>query len=142
MKSVKGFSLVELMIVIAIIGIIAAIAYPSYVDSVQKSRRADGRAALQEAAARQERFYTEANTYTGDLTRLVTNADGSSSPEGYYDISVALSCDRTVGGTTYYSCFALTATAQGLQSDDSECVTITLNHAGVKGSTPAGGVCW
>ena len=55
MKINRGFTLVELMIVVAIVAILAAIGYPSYQNSVQKSRRADGRAALQEAAARQER---------------------------------------------------------------------------------------
>ena len=141
MKINRGFSLIELMIAVAIIAILAAIGYPSYQNSVQKSRRADGRAALQEAAARQERIYTESNTYSDDLSKLVTNADGSSSQEGYYAITVNLSCGRTISNTTYYSCFALTATAQGAQSNDTDCATMTLNHVGAKGST-GGGECW
>ncbi|RLU00876.1 type IV pilin protein [Ketobacter sp.] len=142
MKRNQGFTLVELMIVIAIVGVIMAVALPAYNSHVQKTRRSDARTALQEAAARQERIYTESNTYTADLTRLVTNPDGQSSPEGYYDISVALSCSRTVSNTSYSSCFTLTATAKGLQADDAECATLTLTHAGVKASTPAGGDCW
>ncbi|MEE2731112.1 MAG: type IV pilin protein [Pseudomonadota bacterium] len=142
MKRNQGFTLVELMIVVAIVGVIMAVALPAYNSHVQKTRRSDARTALQEAAARQERIYTESNTYTADLTRLLTNADGQSSPEGYYDISVALSCSRTVSNTSYSSCFTLTATAKGLQADDSECATLTLTHAGVKASTPAGGDCW
>ncbi|RLT88207.1 MULTISPECIES: type IV pilin protein [unclassified Ketobacter] len=138
MKRQLGFSLIELMIAIAIIGVIAAFALPSYTKHLRETRRADARSALQEAAARQERIYTEANSYTGDVSRLVTNADGSSSPEGYYDISANLSCDRTVSGTTYYSCFTLTATAQGVQADDTDCPALTLTHAGVK--APAD--CW
>ena len=141
MKINRGFTLVELMIVVAIVAILAAIGYPSYQNSVQKSRRADGRAALQEAAARQERMYTESNTYSSDVSKLVTNSDGTSSPEGYYTISVNLSCSRTVSNTTYYSCFALTATATGAQVSDTDCATLTLNHVGAKGST-GGGECW
>ncbi|MDY6921506.1 MAG: type IV pilin protein [Pseudomonadota bacterium] len=138
----KGFTLIEVMIVVAIIAIIAAIGYPSYQESVYKSRRADGRAALQEAAARQERIYVESNSYTSDVAKLVSNGDGSSSPEGYYGISVSLSCDRTVGGATYYSCFTLTATPQGAQAGDTDCTTLTLTHTGVKGATGGGTTCW
>lgn len=141
MKNSKGFTLIELMIVVAIVAILAAIAYPSYQNSVQKSRRTDARVALQEAASRQERFYAEGNTYTSDLTKLVTNADGTSSPDGYYTISVNLSCSRTVGGSTFYSCYDLTATAKGVQAKDTSCATLTLSHTGKKGST-GGGTCW
>ncbi len=141
MKTNRGFTLIELMIVVAIVAVLAAIGYPSYQNSVMKSNRTDGRSALQEAAARQERIYTESNTYTSDLSKLVTNSDGSSSPEGHYAITVSLSCDRTVSGTTYYSCFDMTATAQGTQANDTDCATLTLSHTGVKGST-GGGECW
>jgi len=141
MKPIRGFTLVELMVVVAIVAIIAAIAYPSYQKSATKSRRADARVALQEAAARQERIYAETNTYSNTISKLVTNADGVSSPEGYYTITATLSCSRTVGGTTYNSCFDLTATAKGLQANDTECATLTLSHTGKKGST-GGGTCW
>lgn len=141
MKQIKGFTLIELMIVIAIVAILAAIGYPSYQNSVLRSNRADARVALQEAAARQERFYAEGNSYSNDVSKLVTNADGSSSPEGKYTVSVSVSCSRTISGTTYYSCFDLTATAKGTQAKDTECATLTLAHTGKKGST-GGGTCW
>lgn len=63
MKKAAGFTLMELMIVVAIVGILAAIAYPSYMDSVRKSRRADAKAALSNAVQALERYYTEKNTY-------------------------------------------------------------------------------
>lgn len=62
-KRAAGFTLVELMIVVAIIGILAAIAYPSYIDSVRKGKRADGRAALTSLLQQQERYFTQNNTY-------------------------------------------------------------------------------
>lgn len=142
MKKTSGFTLIELMIVVAVLGVIMAIALPAYNDYMLSTRRADARSALQEAASRQERIYIESNSYTADLSKLVTNADNVSSPEGFYDISVTLSCDRTVSGTTYYSCFSLTATPKGTQANDTECTTLTLTHAGLKGSTPAGSDCW
>lgn len=59
----SGFTLIELMITVAVIGILAAIAFPSYQDSIRKSSRADGKNALTQAAANMERYYTENNTY-------------------------------------------------------------------------------
>ncbi len=141
MKQSKGFTLVELMMVVAVLAIVAAVAYPSYTKTVQKSRRTDARTALQEAAARQERIYAETNTYTKTVAKLVTAADGKSSPEGYYVITAEVSCTRDVNGAPYSSCFDLTATAVGQQAVDTECATFTLSHTGAKGST-GGGDCW
>lgn len=62
-RRVTGFTLIEVMIVVAIVGILAAIAYPSYVDSVRKGKRADGRAALTSLLQQQERYFTQNNTY-------------------------------------------------------------------------------
>lgn len=62
-KSINGFTLIELMITVAIIGILAGIAYPSYQDSVRKSRRAEGRTAIMEVLQQQERYMTQRNTY-------------------------------------------------------------------------------
>ena len=135
----RGFTLIELMIVIAIIGIIAAVGYPSYLESVKKSRRADGRIAVTEAGARQERLYSETLSYVAnsDITKLVTNADGVSSPEGYYTIAVS---NAGCSGPPY-NCFTVTATATGVQASDSECATLSINNLGQKTST-GGGRCW
>ena len=63
LKRQRGFTLIELMITVAVIAILAAIAYPSYQDSIRKSRRTDGKNALTQAVANMERYYTEKNTY-------------------------------------------------------------------------------
>lgn len=70
-----GFTLIEMMIVVAIIGILASIAYPSYMESVLKGRRAEGRAALTELLQQQERYMTQRNLYLS-----FTNASGTTNP--------------------------------------------------------------
>ncbi len=63
LKKSQGFTLIELMITVAIIGILAAIAYPSYQDSIRKSRRAEGRTAMMQVLQQQERYMTQNNSY-------------------------------------------------------------------------------
>ena len=130
----RGFTLIELMITLAVVAILAAIAYPSYQDSVRKSRRADAKSVLLEAAQWMERFYTENNRYdqnrAGTAVTHATQFPGSglaeSPKEGgtmYYDI--------TLSAVTQNS-YTLQAAPKGVQSGD-PCGTFTLTHTGVKG---------
>ncbi len=129
-----GFTLIELMITLAIVAIITAIAYPSYRHSVLKSRRSDGQVALMDYAQRLERCYTEYDTYKNTncpAYKSVISTTGAASEEGYYTVKgVFPSADQ----------FTLTATAttKGGQNDDSSCKTMTLDQTGAK-SPPA---CW
>lgn len=115
-----GFTLVELVIVISLIGILAMIAIPAYTDSVTKARRTDGQAALMDLMVRQERFYTERNTYATDLADLGVSAN---SAEGFYTLSAA-AC-----GAGITSCVQLTATPGTAQAHDGN---LTLNSRGQK----------
>ncbi len=134
---VQGFTLIELMLVVVILGIIAAIAYPTFMEQVRKSRRADARVTLMEISQRQEREFTETNSYTGDLTDLGYTSSPSTSPKGWYVISVT---SLPAGDLT--QSFTLTATTAGAQTDDSQCTTLTLDSRGTKGATGGGTTCW
>ena len=114
----QGFTLVELMVVVAIIGILAAVGYPSYQQSVKKSERADGIAALLAEAGRLEEFNNINDTYTA---ATVANA---TSPDGLYNITVTI----PAGGFSY-TLIAAPVTA------DSLCGNLTLDSLGQKGRT-------
>ncbi len=128
-----GITLIELMIVVAVIAILAAIGYPSYRDYVRRSNRAEGKSELMNAAALQEKFFSNNNTYTTDMTALgVDDTDPAITESGYYSVDAA-----ACAGETIATCYLLTATAQGGQSDDSKCTTMTLDSRGTKGGTGA-----
>lgn len=128
MRKNSGFTLVELLIVVAIIGILAAIALPSYNDSVRKGKRADGKASLSALANALERCYTQNGTYDG-CAAAATNPQDSS--DGYYSIAI-----NTSAGTPTQ--FSLTATGQNGQENDTGCTALTLDQINSKG--PA--ACW
>lgn len=131
-----GFNLIELMIVVAIASILAVIAYPSYQNKVYQSRRADAHAMLLDAAMRQERFNSDNNTYTTNLTLLGYTSNPAISPDGFYSVAVAAAAGGIANG------FTLTATALAPQTGDTQCATITLTSTGVKSSSAGVGRCW
>ncbi len=145
----NGFTLIELMVTLAILGILATIAIPSYKDSVMKSRRADAEGALLGLANAMERLFTESNSYcdaggadgantcgAGDNDTGSPSIFPAQSPaEGTaaYDLEIS-----SVTASTY----TLTATPTGAQADD-RCGTLTLSNIGEK--TASGGTvdeCW
>jgi len=131
-----GFGLQELMITLAIVSILAAIAYPSYLDVVRKGRRADAQNALLEIAARQEQFFLDNSQYASALTQLGYADDPIPSPEGYYNISI-LAATATCPIT---SCFVLEAdpVPGSDQDQDNTCDPISLNSIGNRTPTE----CW
>lgn len=113
MRKLGGFTLIELMIVVVIVTILAAIAYPSYQNQVERTRRAEGQAKLMEIMAAQERYYSARNTYTDDLTDL-GYASEEPSDGGWYQVT-ATACSS---GLT--NCVLLTAEALNGQESDGD----------------------
>lgn len=139
-----GFTLIELMITLVIIAIITAIAYPSYVNNVIRSRRADARALLSENAQFMERFFTENNRYDQDLAGIAPVLPLTRSPRTatgtavMYNIAILAITPTT---------FTVQAVPVNVMAGDA-CVTYTVNNLGQKGniSAPTGGMtvdsCW
>lgn len=122
----RGFTLIEVMIVVVIIGILASIAYPSYQEYVWRANRAEGQAFLQDVSARQERYFSQNNSYVtkdADIADLGLSSSASSET-GKYTLTVAV-----VSGDSGY-----TLTGNN-QFNDPQCGNLTLTARGVKGRT-------
>ncbi|GEK48092.1 type IV pilin [Bisbaumannia pacifica] len=116
------------MIAVAVVAILAAIAYPSYIRYVTESRRTEAKAILTETAGRLERCYTVSSDYTGCVTFPVD------SENGFYRIS-------DPGGALTASAYTLSAAPQGAQATrDTECGTFTLTQTGARGAGDSD--CW
>lgn len=124
-----GFTLIELMVTVAIIGILASIAYPSYQEQVRKTRRANAQSDLVELASFMERYYTENFTYVAASAALPFSQSPKQGVAKYYDL--------TVVSTTF--AYTLTATAKNGQNLD-RCGDLSLRHTGDASAAIAD--CW
>ena len=128
-KPTQGFTLIEILIVVAILGVLASIALPAYQNSVLRSGRAEAKGELLIVASDQERFFSSNNAYVVDATPLNTgDAITRTTETGLYTIAIA-ACGAGIG-----TCFTATATPQGNQANDA-CTTLSIDSIGVRGAT-------
>lgn len=122
MKKNRGFTLIELMIAVAIVGILASIAYPSYMAQVRKSRRADAQAALMNIAARQQQMLLDTRSYATTVAGL--NITLPVSVVQNYTVTITV-------GTATVPTFTATATPSDSQVSDT-CTALSLDQSGTK----------
>jgi type IV pilus assembly protein PilE len=144
----RGFTLVEILVVLAAVGILASIAYPTYGSYLVKGRRAEAQAALLELMQKQERYYTEHNTYVAFSADAAANPEqlfkwfsGSAAATSAYELS-----GKACPGQTLSRCIELFAVPGTSRVDghfrDGECQTLTLDSEGAQGATGAAPRCW
>lgn len=126
----SGFTLVEMVIALAIIAILMVVSMPDYEEQLVQGRRSDGSTALTIFSQRVERYFLENGSYSGATTSIYKET----SDEGYYTLSI----------TTTDDSYQLQATATGVQTGDSTCGNLTLNNQGERGITGSGIAidCW
>jgi type IV pilus assembly protein PilE len=141
----SGFTLIEVMIVVVIIGLLAAVGYPAYTDQLAKGKRAEGKAKLAQALQKLERSYTDNNVYTTDLGPLfglaanaVVYSGSNNEATSAYRITAAAGSTGSINTSV-----AVTATVNG-GFTDATCGNYTITNTGVKSITGSGTVaqCW
>jgi type IV pilus assembly protein PilE len=129
-KAHNGFTLVELLIAVAIVSILAAVAIPSYTDFVTRSNRTEAQRELLRIANMQEQLYVDTRAYTTDMTALGLDNDPFITENTHYSIDATL----VNGG------FILTAIAlEPQKSNDSNCQALSVSNTGKKLPSDA---CW
>ncbi len=129
----RGVTLIELMIVVVIVAILAAIAYPNYREFSARATRNEAKAALLKAATNQERFYLQNNAFSTDLNELGFSSNPFTTDTGSYVISVA--------APTPSANFTITATYQRGDGESAKCGVFTIDGRGDKVSSPETD-CW
>ena len=132
----QGFTLIELMIVVAIVAILSAVAYPSYIKYVARANRSAAESFMLEVANRQERYLVDARQYAPDLPTLNATVPTTVSPN--YTITIS-------NVTTSPPGYLINATPLGKQAvNDTNCATLTIDNTGNKTASGPGGVssCW
>ena len=144
-RMMKGFSLIELLIVVVLVSIVLGVGVPGYRQYVERANRADATTALLRLAAAQERFFIANGAYATEAQRAGAPPAGlgiGGTERGYYDLNIANPNGAAIGYT-----ITATIAAGSNQADDTECTTFTVNERGQRTTTDGGGAdttedCW
>lgn len=131
-RYMRGVTLLELMIVVVIVGILAAIAYPNYREFTARAKRNEAKAALLKIATNQERFYLQNNVFTTDLTQLGFASSPYTTDTGTYVVTI---------GAADASNYSATALYQLADAEADKCMTFGIDGRGIKSSAPYTD-CW
>ena len=131
-RHMRGVTLVELMIVVVVLAILTAVAYPNYREFAARAKRNEAKAALLQIATNQERHYLNNNQYTNDMTQLGFAASPFTTESGSYQVSVA-----GANGDNYTA----TATYQNADAEAGKCLTFQIDGRGQRTSAPDAD-CW
>jgi type IV pilus assembly protein PilE len=139
-----GFSLIELMVVLVILAILAAIQYPSYLESVRKTKRAEGRTALTQLMQQQERYYSQHGSYIA-FSSLAPNGykwfSGDAPAGSSYEIAATACMDDTLQNCVLLIAMPGTNKVNAAYKDDA-CAELSLASNGIKAASGPGAQCW
>lgn len=153
--TVRGFTLIELMITVAIVALLASLAYPAYTGSILKGKRAEGRAALTDLLQQQERYLTQTGSYM-TFAAGATGANGTTAAGTSVNIPFRTTSGDSATGAAYRLAAAACAAASGTMAlnecvnlsavpnmTDAEVGTLTLTSTGARGCTGTNSAkCW
>ncbi len=148
-RPAAGFSLIELMVTVAVAATLAVIVIPTYQSQIRKSRRTEARTAVMDLATREERYYSVNNDYSQSAVQLGYAAPGAADAQingmsvgsGYYTVTVNNVPATPLATPPVPATFTITATAVGMQMKDAGCQTFTVDDKGTQSSAPAAD-CW
>jgi type IV pilus assembly protein PilE len=139
-RSMAGFTLIELMVTVAIVAILGTIAMVTYTNQIQKSRRTDARSAVMDLAGREEKLFSTTNAYSATPSDLGYAGAGWPINVGsnYYQVSVTIAAAPNPPG------FSIVATPIGTQVNDTTCTSLSIDQLGTQTATPAANTsaCW
>jgi type IV pilus assembly protein PilE len=138
-----GFTLIEMMVTVAVVAILGTIAVSSYTAQVRQSRRTEARTAVLDLAGREERYMSTNSAYSSTPSDLgYSGVFPQTVGSGYYNITVTVTAANNTTSPVTPASFLVTATAIGTQAKDTQCLTFSVDNTGNQTQTGSSTTCW